>query len=104
MIIFMKLAVFLLGLLLVLLTIASAIQTFVLPRGAVDLITGTVFRFIRLANAGNHSEIGSSHHGCVEMEIKVAASWVFSEIQAIACLSPDPNIGNAEPSFEGTNG
>ncbi|MFC1997925.1 hypothetical protein ACFLXI_10055, partial [Chloroflexota bacterium] len=43
----MKLAVFLLGLLLVLLTIASAIQTFVLPRGAVDLITGTVFRFIR---------------------------------------------------------
>lgn len=44
---FLKLSIFVLGLLLVLATIASAIQTFVLPRGAVDLITGTVFRFIR---------------------------------------------------------
>ena len=43
----LKLIVFVLGLLLVMQTIASAIQTFVLPRGATDFITGAVFRFIR---------------------------------------------------------
>lgn len=48
MIVLLKFVVFGLGLSLVLGTIASAIQTFVLPRGTTDLITSTVFRFIRL--------------------------------------------------------
>ena len=43
----LKLIAFALGLLLVMQTIASAIQTFVLPRGATDIITSAVFRFIR---------------------------------------------------------
>lgn len=45
--IFIKSTVFILGLLLVFQTIASAIQTFVLPRGANDLITNTVFNLVR---------------------------------------------------------
>ncbi len=47
MVLFLKFITFVLGLLLVMQTIASAIQTFVLPRGATDFITRGVFRFIR---------------------------------------------------------
>lgn len=47
MVIFIQPGVFLLGLLLVFATIASALQTFVLPRGTADFITNTVFRIIR---------------------------------------------------------
>jgi len=45
--IILNLLAFVLGLLLVIATIASAIQTFVLPRGSVDFISGVLFRFIR---------------------------------------------------------
>lgn len=45
--IFIQLGIFVLGLLLVFVTIASALQTFVLPRGSADFITNAVFRLVR---------------------------------------------------------
>ena len=47
MIIFLRFAGFVVGLTLIIGTLASAIRTFVLPRGSADFITGSEFRLIR---------------------------------------------------------
>jgi hypothetical protein len=47
MMVLLQITFFILGLLLVLSTIYSALETFVVPRGTADLITNTVFRLVR---------------------------------------------------------